>query len=589
MSEHKKHAHRTKAHHRPRKKKTNYTPYVIGALILVVVIVGIIKTILQPAPVDVDDPEQYGTVDVVFHVMSQCPYGTQVEDGFAPVLKELGENINFRLEYIASGTPGNFQSLHGAPEVEGNKIQLCVQKKHPDQLIDFVVCQNKNPSDLRGSIEKCSEETGIDAQAIIDCTDGEEGDQLLSESIKKSKAANAQGSPTMYFNGNLYSGQRDANSFKKEVCKYLEGHPACEGMPACTVDMDCAPEPGKIGICENAGEKDAKCAYQEDAAVELKIVNSEDCATCDTTQNIQVLNQIFLNLNVEVVDASTSRGKAFIENLNLQKAPSYVFSDSLEDTYSFKNNERLRNAFKKVDKYYVMLDDATGASYILDEEKRKEMEELTGVKKGDNKPQIDFYVMSYCPYGNIAEEAIEPVYQLLKEKADFNPHYVIYSNYQGGGPQYCLDEEDKYCSMHGVQELNQGLRELCVHEYMGDAAYFEFVLEMNQKCSYQNADTCWEPVAESLNLDTEKIKDCEANEWEDILSEELALNAALGVRGSPTVFVEGEAYAGARAPSGYAQSLCAGFETAPGECSSETLATLDSGTPSPAASAGGCG
>ena len=572
-------------------KKTSKTPYVIGAVVVIAIIIAIFFKVNTPTGqvIDVDNPEQYGTVDVVFHVMSQCPYGTQVENGFAPVLDELGDNIDFRLEFIASGTPGNFQSLHGAPEVEGDKIQLCVQEKYPDQLIDFVVCQNKNPRDLRGSVERCAEETGIDAQAIIDCAGDEEGDLLLSESIKKSQAANAQGSPTMYFNGNLYSGARDATSFKKEVCKYLERHPACENMPACTTNMDCTGEPGKIGTCENAGKPDAKCTYQEDAAVELKIINSKDCSNCDTAQNIQILKQIFLNLEVEEVEASTARGKAFIENLGLEKAPSYVFSGSIADTYSYQNNERLRNAFKKVDKYYVMLDDASGATYILDAEKRKELEELTGVKKGDNRPQIDFYVMSYCPYGNIAEEAIEPVYQLLKDKAEFNPHYVIYSNYQGGGSKYCLDEQSRYCSMHGAQEMRQGLRELCVHKYLGDAAYFEFALEMNKKCSASNADSCWEQVAESLNLDTGKIKECEANEWEDILSKELALNAALGVRGSPTVFVEGEPYNGARSPSGYAQSLCAGFETAPDECSRETLASLDSGAPSPAASAGGCG
>lgn len=556
--------------------KTSKIPYVIGAVVVIAIIIAIFFKVNTPTGqvIDVGNPDQYGTVDVVFHVMSQCPYGTQVEDGFAPVLKELGENINFRLEYIASGAPGNFQSLHGAPEVEGNKIQLCVQEHYPAKLIDFVVCQNKDPTDLRGSVEDCAAENGIDAQTIIDCTDGEEGDALLSDSIKKSQAANAQGSPTMYFNGNLYSGQRDATSFKKEVCKYLEGHPACEGMPACTVDMDCIGEPGKIGICENPGKKEAKCTYQEDAAVELKIINSKDCTNCETAQNIQILKQIFLNLDVEEIDASTSRGKAFINNLGLQKAPSYVFSGSVVEAYSYKNNERLQSAFKKVDKYYVMLDEATGASYILDEDKRKELEEMTGVKKGDNRPQIDFYVMSYCPYGNIAEEAIEPVYQLLKDKADFNPHYVIYSNYQGGGPQFCLDEQSRFCSMHGVQEMSQGLRELCVAKHIGMDAYFEFVLEMNKKCNYQNADTCWEDVAESLELDTEKIKSCESDEWEDILSKDLALNAALGVQGSPTVFVEGEPYAGARTPSGYAHSLCAGFDTVPGECSADRLSTL---------------
>jgi hypothetical protein len=200
--------------------------------------------------------------------------------------------------------------------------------------------------------------------------------------------------------------------------------------------------------------------------------------------------------------------------------------------------------------------------------------------------------MSYCPYGNMAEEGIEPAYQLLKNKAEFSPHYVIYSNYQGGGKQYCMDDASKYCSMHGVQEMNQGIRELCVHKLMGDSAYFKFVLEMNKKCSAGNADTCWEGVAKSTGIDAAKVKSCFDSEGLAIAESELKLNKALGVQGSPTVFVEGEPYSGGRSPADYAQALCSSFETSPSECSASSLATLGAATPaasSAAAAAGGCG
>jgi 2-hydroxychromene-2-carboxylate isomerase len=564
---------------------------VIGGLILVVVLALIIRMMSQPTPIDVDDPEQYGSVDVVFYVMSQCPYGTQVEDAIAPVLKELGSNINFRLDFIAQETsPGVFDSLHGPPEVEGNKIHLCVQENYPNEMMDFIVCQNKKVQDLKGTIDKCAEEAGIaDAQKIKDCADGPEGNQLLSASTKASQEAGAQGSPTIYINNQLYSGARDATSFKRTICQGLEAHPVCENMPECGSDFDCTGEPGKVGVCENPGKDDAKCTYKDDAPVKLTVVNAKACTTCDATQLIGVLSQLFLNIEVEEVDVSSTKGRALVRQLNLQHAPSFVFTGDVDKTYAWEVNDRLRGAFRKTGDAFVLLDEASGASYLLDANKRAEMEKLIGVKKGDNRPQIDFYVMSYCPYGNIAEEAIEPAYQLLKDSADFNPHYVIYSNYRGGGPEFCLDDDDQYCSMHGVQELNQGLRELCVAKHIGMDEYFEFVLEMNKKCTYQNADTCWEPVAKSLNLDTAKIKDCEADEWEDILSKELALNKALGVSGSPTVFVEGAPYSGPRAASGYAQSLCAGFNTAPDECSAAKLASLGGAAPSPAASAGGCG
>ena len=233
-----------------------------------------------------------------------------------------------------------------------------------------------------------------------------------------------------------------------------------------------------------------------------------------------------------------------------------------------------------------MADQATEATYIIDPEKRKELEEKIGVTKGDNRPQIDFYVMSFCPYGNQAEEAIEPVYQLLKGKADFNPHYVVYANYAGVGPNYCIDAESKYCSMHGVHEMNQDLREHCVNKYMGTTKLFEFMLAMNSECNAQNADECWQGVAEELGLDSAKIASCQKNEGLTFAKEDSELNSILGVQGSPTVFIDGEPYNGARDSAGYAQALCAAFDDAPAEC--DDLSAFGSETPT-AADGAGCG
>jgi glutaredoxin len=571
-------------------KKLKYFNYVLGALVVIMIIIFVAKAYLKPAATGTEDLEKFGKINVTFFVMSQCPYGIQVENAIGPVLKELGSNINFRLEFIAAQAGEGFQSLHGQPEVAGDIIQLCVQELYPDKLIDFVVCQNKDPRDLEGTAGKCAQSAGIPEPAkITECSKGVKGKELMIQSIMKSRSAGAQGSPTIYIGAEQYGGARDTNSFRRAICSKLNGHPACENMPACSSDTDCMNQPGKIGLCENPGKKDAKCNYQDDARVELIIVNSKDCPNCNTAQFIQVLQRMFYNMDVKEADASSETGSRMISRLNLQHAPSLVFGSTIQETYAWKTNERLRTAFRQQGDYFVMLDEATGATFVLDAEKRKEIEKLTGVEKGDNKPQIDFYVMSYCPYGNMAEEAIEPVYKLLGDKADFNPHYVIYSNYNGGGAQYCIDPESKYCSMHGVQEMRQGLRELCVDKHIGIKEYFRFVLEMNKKCNYQNADSCWENVAKGLGLDVVKIKSCEANEWDSILSKELALNQALGVRGSPTVFVEGAEYGGDRSPAGYGESICAGFDTKPAECSSERISALGGSTAPPAAAAGGCG
>lgn len=208
---------------------------------------------------------------------------------------------------------------------------------------------------------------------------------------------------------------------------------------------------------------------------------------------------------------------------------------------------------------------------LADEEKAKAeaMKTLLGLDKTDNKPQIDFFVMSYCPYGNQAEEAIEPVYQNLKDTAIFNPRYIVSKT------------ASTYNSLHGVQEFNQDIRELCVNKYMGIDAYFKFVLAMNKQCTSGNADSCWENVANGLGLDTVKIKACQKDEGSALADKEIQLADALDVSSSPTVFVEGVKYSGARSAQGFQQALCAGFTTKPAACGTALSGTAQ-------AAQGGC-
>ncbi len=181
-------------------------------------------------------------------------------------------------------------------------------------------------------------------------------------------------------------------------------------------------------------------------------------------------------------------------------------------------------------------------------------------------PKIELFVMSFCPYGNQAEEIMMPVAELLEDKADIKLHYVIYSNYGGGGSDYCLDKEAKYCSMHGIQELNQGVRELCVQKYQKDK-FWDFVKEINSNCNYQDVDSCWEGIAKKVGVDVAKIKTCQKNEALDILANEVELNEKYGVRGSPQLIINEAEYQGSRSSEAYKQGICSAFNSQPEECS----------------------
>ncbi len=326
----------------------------------------------------------------------------------------------------------------------------------------------------------------------------------------------------------------------------------------------------------------------------LTVINDKACLTCDTSKIIQTTSQLFPTLNQKDIDINSPEGKLLVQKYSIEKVPSYLFSDNIVDTQVYKENPNLQKSFEKKSDLYHLKDEVTGAVVFIDTEKQaafelqiaeKEKQSKQRLRIEGNKPQIDFFVMSYCPYGNQAEEGIEGAYQILKDKATFMPRYVLYSNYRGGGPEYCLDKESKYCSMHGIQELNQNIRERCVYEEYGTEEFFKFTLAMNKECNYKNADTCWQKVAENLGLSVNKISQCEKGRGLEFVREDKEFNELLGVQGSPTIFINGAAYNGGRDSQSYLNALCAAFDSnnRPRECGN-TPEPIVQTTP-----VGGCG
>ena len=200
------------------------------------------------------------------------------------------------------------------------------------------------------------------------------------------------------------------------------------------------------------------------------------------------------------------------------------------------------------------------------------------------RPAVKLFVMSYCPYGTQAENLMSPVINLLGQKADFKLGYVIYSDYAksrgGKAADLCLDETEKYCSMHGRKELDQDIREICVQKYAPEK-FWAFVDAINKNTDLNNVEDKWSGIAASLGINTQKIKTCQKNEAETLLAQESADNAKYGVGGSPTLLINETLYQGDRTSEAFKQAICSSFNQAPKEC--ETALDSSGGSVS-----GGC-
>ena len=134
-------------------------------------------------------------------VMSYCPFGVQVEKKIIPIVKEFGDKIDFKLQFIAEEketvsltdiTP--FTSLHGYPEVAENIRQLLIAQAYPDKYLDYILCRGKK---LDKSWEDCAKKLGIDVAKIQRLFDSPDAEHLFRENIKRAHELAIKTSPTI--------------------------------------------------------------------------------------------------------------------------------------------------------------------------------------------------------------------------------------------------------------------------------------------------------------------------------------------------------------------------------------------------------
>jgi len=261
-----------------------------------------------------------------------------------------------------------------------------------------------------------------------------------------------------------------------------------------------------------------------------------------------------------------------------------------------KDNEKLEEG-----EFYAMKDGKTAFLAMIDLTKKPQQnqqqtqEQQKQEFKKTSKPKVELYVMSFCPFGKQAEKGMLPVLKLLKDKIDFKLHFIYYKNYcnsmlsyysqnltdeefeQKTGKtkeqwledckkEYCL-ENTNYCSMHGVKEAEEDLRQICIFNKSKEE-WIKYVEYFNEHCSLQNLDTCWKEALSKTSTTEEEINSCLENKVK-LAENEIKLTTSKNVSGSPTMFINGTLYSGSRTPEAYKKAICSAFTEQPEECNKE--------------------
>ena len=180
-----------------------------------------------------------------------------------------------------------------------------------------------------------------------------------------------------------------------------------------------------------------------------------------------------------------------------------------------------------------------------------------------DKPEVDLYVMSFCPYGIQAEQQMKPVVDALKDVANINVRFIA----NVGG-----DTVESVQSLHGAPEAKEDLRQLCVQDMYDTKTYWNYVEEINNNCypTYRTdgkLEVCWKEAAKTAGVDVEKVETCAySSTGIDLIKADGVLSSENGVSGSPTIIINGMKYNGARTSDAFQAAICSSFNVAPELC-----------------------
>jgi hypothetical protein len=308
------------------------------------------------------------------------------------------------------------------------------------------------------------------------------------------------------------------------------------------------------------------------------LLNDARCKECDTTNLVTQLKAAFPNLELKALDYSSKEGKEIFTKSGIKMLPAVLFSDDVKTAATYSQIEKF------LDKQGDYLSLRIGASFDPNAEICDNGVDDNGDKNVDcadescksnwkcmekkDKPVVELFVMSHCPYGTQIEKGIIPVADLLKDKIDFSVKFCDYSMHGENEikeelQQYCIEKEQKSKHLKYLQcFLNNSDSTGCltvagIDKTMLDACVkaadtqFKVTANFNDKSTYKGNYPTFDIFA--------------------------ADNAKYGVQGSPTLIINGVQAESGRDSASLLNAVCTGFNVKPNECT-ETLSTV---SPSP--------
>lgn len=185
---------------------------------------------------------------------------------------------------------------------------------------------------------------------------------------------------------------------------------------------------------------------------------------------------------------------------------------------------------------------------------------VTTVSVKSDKPKVELFVMSHCPYGTQIEKGMLPVLATLDDKIDFELKFVDYA-------------------MHGEKEIKEQINQYCIQKNQPDKfqAYLKCFLVAGEDASCvastginkSQLDACYSQTDKQYKIMDDFKNQVGYKGSFPSFGIHAADNQKYGVAGSPTLVINGQEVSSGRDSSSLLSTICSAFNNAPAECQTD--------------------
>lgn len=166
-----------------------------------------------------------------------------------------------------------------------------------------------------------------------------------------------------------------------------------------------------------------------------------------------------------------------------------------------------------------------------------------------DKPIVELFVMTHCPYGTQAEKGFIPAMLELGDSIDASIKFVHYF-------------------LHEPEETETPIQ-VCIREEQ-ETKFLPYL-----KCFLEDGDS--DRCLTEAKVNKVSLNTCVDKKADEYYAADSALSEGYGVRGSPSLVINGVQSSAGRSAQAYLDGICDAFNNAPEACS----ASLDDANPSP--------